>query len=172
MSAGSFITFAYGSNLPTARIRERCPSARSLGIAELRGHELRWHKVSKKDGSGKCDIVASDAPDASVFGVLFEIAGDEKLALDRAEGLGNGYEETEIDVLCGQDQVKTKAYRATNTDPALQPYTWYRALVIAGAKEHGLPALYIAGLEAVAANEDSDRERHDKNMALIEGAHA
>lgn len=171
MTPDSFITFAYGSNMPTARIRDRCPSARSLGVAELRGHELRWHKASK-DGSGKCDIVASEAPDASVFGVLFEIAGDEKPALDRAEGKDFGYEEIERDVLCGQKQVKAKAYRATNTDPALQPYTWYRALVIAGAREHGLPAPYVAQLEAVAANDDPDRERHDKSMALIEGAEA
>lgn len=164
-----FVAFAYGSNMPTARIRERCPSARSLGVAELRGHELRWHKASK-DGSGKCDILASAAPDASVFGVLFEIAADEKPALDRAEGLGNGYAEIEIDVLCVQELVKAKAYRATNTDPALKPCTWYRALVIAGAKEHGLPAPYVARLESVCANDDLDLERHRKNMALIEGA--
>ena len=54
MSPDSFITFAYGSNMPSARLRGRCPSARAIGIAELRGHELRWHKRSK-DGSGKCD---------------------------------------------------------------------------------------------------------------------
>lgn len=168
MNADSFVSFAYGSNMPIARLRERCPSARAIGIAELPGHELRWHKRSI-DGSGKCDIVAVDAPNASVFGVLYEISVREKAALDTAEGLGAGYEEIEIKVISGDSPVTAKAYRATNTDPALRPYTWYRALVIAGAIEHGLPAPYIAGLESVPADEDVDRPRHDRNMALIEG---
>lgn len=167
MSADSFVTFAYGSNMFTARIRERCPSARVIGVAELRGYELRWHKVSKKDGSGKCDIVAVDTPNASVFGVLYEIAVHDKTALDRAEGLGAGYEEIKIEVDCGGRQVTAKAYRATNINPSLRPYTWYRALVIAGAKEHGLPARYIAGLESVPADHDSNDEQHNQNMALI-----
>ena len=164
MSTDRFLTFAYGSNMPAARLRERCPSARAIGIAELPGHELRWHKRSR-DGSGKCDIVASDA--ISVFGVLYEIAAQEKRALDRAEGLGAGYEEVAIEVLCGGSPITAKAYRATDTDPALRPYTWYRALVIAGAREHGLPASYIVGLESVPADEDENRARHDEHMALI-----
>ncbi|MCV0416424.1 MAG: gamma-glutamylcyclotransferase [Brevundimonas sp.] len=169
MNADSFVSFAYGSNMATARLRARCPSARAIGIAELPGHELYWHKRSS-DGSGKCDIVACGA--GSVFGVLYEIANDEKRDLDRAEGLGFGYEEIEIEVLCGGDPVKAKAYRATDTDTALRPYTWYRGLVLAGAKEHGLPAPYIAVLESVLADQDPDRARHDKRMALIEGVQA
>ena len=166
MNADNFVSFAYGSNMSVARLRERCPSARAIGIAELPGHELRWHKRSR-DGSAKCDIVASDAPSASVFGVLYEIAEHEKTALDRAEGLGAGYEEIEIEVLCGGSPVTAKVYRATDTNPALRPYTWYRALVIAGAKEHCLPAHYVAGLESVPADEDANRARHDERMALI-----
>ncbi|WP_303697665.1 gamma-glutamylcyclotransferase family protein [Brevundimonas naejangsanensis] len=171
MSADSFVSFAYGSNMPAARLRERCPSARAIGIAELPGHELRWHKRSL-DGSGKCDFVAVDTPNASVFGVLYEIAADEKPALDRAEGLDKGYDEGKVEVLCGSSRVTAIAYRATDTDSSLRPYTWYRALVIAGAKEHGLPASYIAGLESVPADLDPDRSRHDRNMALIEGVQA
>ncbi|MBK8375721.1 MAG: gamma-glutamylcyclotransferase [Sphingomonadales bacterium] len=171
MSPDSFITFAYGSNMPSARLRGRCPSARAIGIAELRGHELRWHKRSK-DGSGKCDIVAVDTPNALVFGVLYEIAADEKADLDKAEGLGAGYEEIEIEVLCGGKVIKSKAYQATNIEAALRPYTWYRAFVIAGAREHGLPASYIAGLESVPADEDGNRTRHDEHMALIEQVQA
>lgn len=166
METDSFLTFAYGSNMPRSRIQARCPSARALGAAELCSHKLQWHKLSR-DGSGKCDIVASDSPGTSVFGVLYEIANEDKPALDRAEGKGAGYEEIEIDVLCGQETVRAKAYRATNIDPALKPYTWYRALVIAGAKEHGLPAPYIANLETVLVDEDEDRTRHEKNMCLI-----
>ncbi|QXF12352.1 gamma-glutamylcyclotransferase family protein [Sphingopyxis terrae] len=171
MSAHRFTTFAYGSNMPAARLRERCPSARALGIAELPGHELRWHKRSI-DGSGKCDIVAVDTPNASVFGVLYEILADEKPALDRAEGLNKGYDEDAVEVIFDGTRMTATAYRATDTDSALSPYTWYRALVIAGAKEHRLPASYIAGLESVPADEDANRARHNERMALIEGVRA
>lgn len=166
MRADRFITFAYGSNMPTVRLRERCPSAVPLGVAQLNGYELRWHKRSK-DGSGKCDIVSLASPEAQVLGVLYEIADAEKGALDRAEGLGYGYKEIEIQVLCDGKQMTAKAYQATEIDHSLTPYTWYRALVLAGAKEHDLPEDYIARLAAVSAQEDPDRERHNKYMYLI-----
>ena len=172
MSTDSFLYFAYGSNMFTPWLCQpaRCPSARAVGIAELLGHELRWHKHSKKDGSGKCDIPA--VSNAFVLGVLYAIASDEKTPLDRAEGKGFGYDEIEVEILSGTNPVRAVTYQATNTDPALRPYTWYRALVIAGAREHGLPASYIAGLESVPADQDPDSARHDESMALIEGMRA
>lgn len=169
MSADSFLYFAYGSNMPTARMRSRCPSANVVGIGELLGHELRWHKRSI-DGSGKCDVVSVDAPSARVFGVIYEIAQSERALLDAAEG--NGYEAVQIEVQYGGQSLNATLYRAKATDPALRPYTWYRALVIAGAKEHRLPASHISFLEAVPADKDENRARHDMNMALIEGVRA
>jgi hypothetical protein len=169
MNAGTFLYFAYGSNMLGARLQapERCPSAHALGVAESRGHELRWHKRSRKDGSGKCDIVASTDPNASTFGVLYEIADSEKSALDREEGLNHGYDAIEVSVLFGGALRNARSYQATATDAALRPHAWYRALVVAGAKEHGLPPDYIARLEAVPADQDPDKDRHNQNMALI-----
>lgn len=168
MSANTFLYFAYGSNMLTARLQapERCPSARARGVAELRGYELLWHKKSR-DNSGKCDIVASNVSGAVTFGVLYEISNDERAALDREEGLNKGYDAIEPNVYLGDSPLRARSYQASITDPALRPYTWYRGLVIAGAKEHGLPTFYISGLETVAADEDTDRVRHNKNMALI-----
>ena len=171
MPSAPIITFAYGSNMPTARIRARCPSAVAMGVAELRGYELCWHKASK-DGSGKADIVPSGAEGASVFGVLYEVSPEEKPALDAAEGLGNGYKEVRIVVVHNGEEATVTAYQATKTDPNLKPFTWYKALAAFGAKEHGLPADYIAQIEAVHAVEDPDRERHDLNMRLIAAGHA
>ena len=166
MSGGAFTTFAYGSNMPTARLRERCPSATPVGVAVLNGYELRWHKRSI-DGSGKCDIVPTASPETRVFGVLYRVAAYEKRNLDQAEGLGQGYAEIDIDVLCDGTPIAAKAYQATDIDHSLRPFSWYRALVVAGAREHRMPEDYIALLEAVATQEDSDRARHDNNMRLI-----
>ncbi len=173
MPGDKIITFAYGSNMPTARITDktRCPSANALGVAELRGYELRWHKVSD-DRSAKADIVECDVGEASVFGVLYEISPEEKPALDAAEGLGKGYKEVQVVVLHNGAETIVAAYKATNIDAKLQPYTWYKALAAFGAKEHGLPAAYVEQIEAVPATEDPNRARHDQNMRLITGGQA
>lgn len=171
MTAGArttFRTFAYGSNMLSARLQKRCPSARRVGVAQLLGHQLRWHKLSK-DGSGKCDAAPGNV-DQAVFGVVYEIAVNEKEALDRAEGLDQGYDEKDATVVLNGDAVTVSIYSATTVDPALKPYTWYKALVVAGAKEHGLPAPYIASLEVVEASEDPDRTRHDRGMRVLSAA--
>lgn len=171
MTAGAqttFRTFAYGSNMLSARLKKRCPSARPLGVAQLPGHELRWHKCST-DGSGKCDVVSVNG-DHTVFGVVYEIDANDKKALDQAEGLGSGYDQKDATVSLNGDAVTVSIYVATKTDPTLKPYTWYKALVVAGAREHGLPAPYIASLESVDALEDLDRARHDRNMLIVSAA--
>lgn len=146
----------------------RCPSARALGVGELRGYELKWHKRST-DGSGKCDVVPANDENQIVYGVLFEISASEKSKLDEAEGLGNGYEEKQVQVVFAGKPRTVTLYAATKTDSSLKPYTWYKAFVVAGAKEHKLPGEYIRQLEAVEATEDPNRERHDKNTRLFTG---
>lgn len=164
-NTGTLVAFAYGSNMLTGRIRERCPSVTVLGIAELHGHELRWHKRSQ-DGSGKCNFVQTNDATAVVYGVLYEIPVGEKLALDRAEGLGKGYEEMNAEVAFRGAPRTASIYCATDVDPSLKPYTWYKALVVAGAEEHNLPNTYIERLVATVAMEDPDRERHADNWQL------
>lgn len=158
--------FAYGSNMLTRRLQERCPSAQPLGVAELRGYRLCWHKRSR-DGSGKCDVVAASGGD-SVFGVLFSVAATEKPALDRAEGLGNGYAEKVAEVLCRGQGRRALLYYAKNIDHDLIPYNWYQKLVVAGAEEHGLPAHYLETIRNMETANDPNRARHNKNMALLE----
>jgi hypothetical protein len=86
--------------------------------------------------------------------------------LDRAEGLGSGYAERKIVVSTQDAQVEASVYYATDTNPTVQPYSWYKALVVAGAKQHALPSLYIVSLEVTATIEDANRSRHARNMAL------
>lgn len=167
MNVDHFFTFAYGSNMLYARMRDRCSSAESLGVAELNGYMLRWHKRSKKDGSGKCDIVSASSPQKRVFGVLYRVAMHQECLLDKAEGLGKGYTEIKIHVLCKGKWFAAKAYQATDIDHTLKPYSWYRALVVAGAREHCLPEEYISRLKVVATQEDCNRTRHKENMRLI-----
>lgn len=169
-SPETFLVFAYGSNMFTRRIHERCPSAIALGMAELRGHAIRWHKRSV-DGSGKCDVEPSDDKASTVYGVLYKIPEQDKAALDRAEGLGKGYAEKSVEVLCDGTPRIAALYQATNSDALFKPYSSYKALVVAGAKEHGLPAEYIRMLEATEATEDPDRARDERSRRILTGAH-
>src|SRR5699024_11701520 len=84
------VYFAYGSNMSRRRLQARVPSARVLGTGILANHALAFHKFSGRDGSGKCDIVASD--NATVYGVLFCIPAAELSVLDAYEGNGHGYD--------------------------------------------------------------------------------
>ena len=163
----SFLDFAYGSNMLTRRLRERTPSARVIGTATLAGHDLRWHKVSK-DGSAKCDIVT--AAGGCVHGVVYEIDAAEKAALDHAEGIGLGYRELIVEVDAAPGPLRAWTYRATNIDHLALPYTWYKALVVAGAREHGLPQAYVDALAAVATKPDPRPERAAQNLLVAQAA--
>lgn len=153
MEAATYLYFAYGSNMSTARLTARTPSARVVGPGRLLGHALRWHKRGR-DGSGKCDVaVVGAGSTAVVWGVLYRIDCVEKADLDRIEGLGVGYDEHEVVVSTVAGQMAARTYRARPgaVNPALRPRRWYKAHVLAGAREHGLPPSYIEMIEGVEA---------------------
>jgi len=168
VSSTTFLYFAYGSNMLTRRLRaaNRAPSAKPLGIGHVQGRRLTFDKVSR-DGSGKCDAEATGKNTDRVYGVLFEIASAEKNALDRAEGLGKGYKEERVEVVTDSGTVKAITYIATEKEPILKPYHWYKALVLAGAVEHGLPSQYVEWLRAFQSLEDPNADRRAKNEALL-----
>ena len=162
-----FNYFAYGSNMLSARLNERTPSAHKISHACLSGYRLTFSKASK-DGSGKCHIEHTANNEDFVIGVIFEIDESERSALDKAEGLGKGYDHSLVEVSkpCGT-KLKAHTYIGTSLDKSLKPYYWYKSFVVAGAKEHELPKEYIDFLEATQAIEDTDQERRSKNEQIL-----
>lgn len=75
------------------------PSATKLANAFLPGYRFTFSKKSK-DGSGKGNIIETKNPDDVVWGIIIQIADNEKEALDKEEGLGKGYNERNIIVTC------------------------------------------------------------------------
>ena len=129
-------------------------------------YRLAFHQRGG-DSSGKCDIVpASDQ--SAVYGVIWEVASHHKLMLDRYEGLNAAYDETWLTVtdLAGDGQFEVQAYVGKITSMGMRPYTWYKRHVLAGAREHGLPATYVRALERIEARIDPDTERHAREMVL------
>ncbi len=162
----SFLYFAYGSNMSSRRLRasDRAPSAVFVGTARLAGHRLAFDKIGM-DGSAKADCERSGGTRDEVQGALFRIDQRDRAALDRAEGLGHGYDAFEVEVLAASGPVRALTYLATRKDATLEPFDWYVHHVVMGARECGLPAAYVAAIEAVEAVRDPDREREARELA-------
>ena len=161
--------FAYGSNLLLARLGERTPSARRIERGRLSAHRLCWHKRGTLDGSGKCDAFLTGDTADLVWGALFEIADIERARLDAAEGLGRRYRDTQVRVETARGLLTAFAYVAMPdaVDATLAPFGWYRDLVVAGARESGLPDRYISALAAVTTVADPDEERARRHRRLL-----
>ncbi|AFQ52201.1 gamma-glutamylcyclotransferase family protein [Burkholderia cepacia] len=159
LNQNEFLYFAYGSNMSAERLAARTPSARVVATGFLPGYRLVFDKISRKDGSGKCDCEKTDARDDRVHGVLYAIEVTDRHALDKAEGAGTGYDPCEVDVETENGVLKAVTYIATNKQPGLLPYHWYKRHVLTGARQAHLPAEYIAGLEQVESVEDPDSAR-------------
>jgi hypothetical protein len=104
---GTFLYFAYGSNMLTRRLVASTPSATPVGIAYLEGYRLTFDKASR-DGSGKCDIEATGDRVDRVWGALFWIATADAANLDEAEGLGHGYRKGEVRVMTKTARIRQR----------------------------------------------------------------
>ena len=137
-----------------------------VGKACLVGHQLRFHKLSLRDDSAKCDAYETGRPEHAVHGVVYRIDPEHKTVLDQYEGLGAGYDiksvRLEIDGIC----LEAFTYYATTIDASLKPYHWYKQHVLQGAQENALPAMYIEAIASVESVEDADQERHSRELSI------
>ncbi len=147
------------------RLQARTPSARTIGTAQLSGYKLHFSKLSI-DGSGKCNISSSEESGAIVHGVIFQLDGKELGKLDAAEGAPDHYCQQKLTVVNNGDAVDALVYIAISKKDGLKPYDWYKALVIAGALQQGLPEEYIARIFEVEAMTDSNPERKTRKVAI------
>jgi hypothetical protein len=159
---------AYGSNLHPIRLKERVPSARLVGITELSGYELAFHKRGR-DGSGKCNLVKASGEHRSAFGAVYVLDRREKPRLDQAEGNGKGYLDYPFDAVIEGTEYRCFAYRAQPTHIAHHslPYRWYRELVLLGARFLGFPDTYVRSIATVESMPDPDTHRCEQNEALL-----
>ncbi|MDW8404339.1 gamma-glutamylcyclotransferase family protein [Chloroflexus sp.] len=134
--------FAYGSNMLSERLCSRVPSAQVIGRARLEDWRLVFNKRSR-DGSAKANLTASLGD--TTWGVLYEVDAQDLNKLDKIEG---GYQRISVQI-CKPDGEKVTAATYVSTDVVdnQTAYEWYKNMVIAGAREHGLPQDYIAYLE-------------------------
>lgn len=161
------LVYAYGSNMLTRRIRERVPTAIWIGVGELRGYTMAFEKLGR-DGSAKANVSPARDPDDRVFGVIFRISRSELPQLDEHEG---GYRRESVHVItAGGYSVEVQTYRALEDRirPGLLPFGWYRDLVAAGAREHGLPGHHVLWIECHPTRDDPEPDRRDRARRLLD----
>ena len=131
--------FAYGSNMDSAQMSDRCPGAAFVGIAELPGYRFIIN------GRGVATIVPESSE--SVHGVLWTITKSDEKALDGLEGVKWGtYAKvtTSVETRKGESVSGLVYVAKDNTEGA--PKAGYIEQVIAAAGFHKLPAWYIGEL--------------------------
>ena len=159
---------AYGSNLHPLRLVERVPSARLVGTTRLDGYQVVFIKRSH-DGSSKANLLLTQEAHHTAYAAVYEMAAKEKTVLDAIEGVGEGYDECELQVSVKGEALDVFTYVAatTHSAPGLAPYDWYHTLVMVGASHHGFPVEYVETLGAVPTKPDRDPKRRARNEALL-----
>jgi gamma-glutamylcyclotransferase len=156
---------AYGSNLHPDRLRQRTLWCALTGQVVLPGYQLRFHKLGR-DGSGKATLIPTGSPADQAYGIVYRIPRLAKPALDIAEW---GYRTVHLEVAVGARQQEVFTYLAEPAliCPGLPPFSWYKDLVVAGARYHRLPPPFVAELLAVASVADPDRDRQQRHLSLL-----
>lgn len=101
-----------------------------------------------------------------IYVAVYEMNSTGKSALDSIEGVGAGYARIALTVP-GFGQCASYIAEETHLDDALSPYDWYKELVLAGARFHGLPQAYVDAIESVAAAPDPDADRNAEMWTTV-----
>lgn len=150
---------AYGSNLNTAQMRHRCPTARVVGTSEIDGYKLLF----KGSGTGAY-LTIEKAKGKSVSAAVWEVGRYDELALDRYEGYPDFYYKKEIAVEC--IEIGTHRRRKVNAFVYIMheyrqigiPSRYYVETCLEGYRTFGFDEkkLYMAIYESrVGSNENS-----------------
>ena len=147
--------FAYGSNMNCQQMKERCPSARFVGIAVFPDHKLAFTRESVSRGCGVADAVP--AKGRNIWGVVYEIADSDVCKLDSSEGYRpgrprNSYWRRKILVFVdGKEHqpLTVHAYFAERQPNPPLPNAAYMELILSGARCWHLPEDYICELAQI-----------------------
>ncbi len=141
--------FAYGSNLSSRQMLFRCPGATALGPARLDGYRLAFTRPSRRWGGNAADIL----PDrlSHVWGVAWDVSGAHLESLDRFEGVASGaYQRIDVSLSTDSAELAAIAYAVVAPEEDGRPSSRYLHTILEGAREHGLPASWLAHLASFA----------------------
>jgi hypothetical protein len=123
--------FAYGSNIDTAAMAQRCPRSVAIGPARLVRHRLTAMR------EGWLTVVRD--PRATVYGILWNLALSDVPALDRYEGVGAGlYCKALQSIAADTGAKRALVYFGANAGPGAVAADYIEP-IIAAARRWNLP---------------------------------
>jgi gamma-glutamylcyclotransferase (GGCT)/AIG2-like uncharacterized protein YtfP len=140
--------FAYGSNLRARQMERLCPGHVFLGQARLADHRLAFTLPDEEWQGGVADVLPS--PGDEVRGALYRLEAHHLTALDAYEVFdpdgpveANDYVRRLVQVRHGGVMREAWCYFVRAPHGHVAPSERYRAALLEGAIERGLPADYV-----------------------------
>ena len=113
----------------------------------------------------------TDNADQVTHAAVYKIQTDEIYRLDTAEGLGSGYFKEQMTITVDGEPLLVFVYLASpsHVTATLEPYHWYKELVLAGARKHQFPPEYLQQIAAVVSKPDlKDSRRIEMESLLVQ----
>jgi len=139
---------AYGSNMNLEQMALRCPTAKVVGTAELKGWRLRFNNVAtiEQESGGRTPVVVWTIEDA-----------DER-ALDRYEGYPTLYYKKTLTVDLNGEPVTAMVYIMTGGDER-EPGGYYYRVIEDGYRSAGLNTRPLIAACRRARDAETDRRK-------------
>ena len=148
---------AYGSNLNLRQMAIRCPTAKPVGTAMLKGWQLTFNGVAT--------LEPKDGAETPVG--IWEITPQDEISLDRYEGFPRHYRKEMVEVELRGKTIKAMLYLMNEGMPCL-PSKWYLDAIAQGYEDVGLDTVHITKAlehtrarmgETRTADEDDDDDK-------------
>jgi gamma-glutamylcyclotransferase (GGCT)/AIG2-like uncharacterized protein YtfP len=120
--------FAYGMNTNQQQMQQRCPGAKSLGLAKLQHHQLEF----------RTHATISHSRGHVVEGVLWAITSQDEAALDRLEGYPVYYDKKTITVEHQGQPYQAMTYVMDSSMTLAPPNDYYYQTVSQGYQTFGV----------------------------------
>lgn len=152
--AGKLLYFCYGADMLESRIRSRCASPNVVAVARLADHRLGFYGYSPVWDGGLETV--EPAPGREVWGVVYALGVTDADSLDTWQGVrlnGTGsYFHYPAEVTDDQGTAyEVLVYKKDLLGEPTRPSRPYLDVIVAAARQRGLPPKAIAALLALPA---------------------
>lgn len=146
---------AYGSNMNQTQMAQRCPTAKLLGAAVLKGYRLRFNGVATIEPMNGRTVPV----------ILWELKEQDEKNLDRYEGYPNFYRKQDMQVEYDGKKITAMVYIMNGNRPEEEPSKYYYNVIAQGYREAGFHDRPL--IEAY--QRAHFRESGDNNKGIVSG---
>ncbi|MBT4349438.1 gamma-glutamylcyclotransferase [bacterium] len=136
--------FAYGSNMNTQRMNDRCGSEHFTDLGKGYLDDWQFYFYGRKYANIK------PKNNSVVEGVLFVIDGDCLQSLDRVEGYPHVYQRDVVNIRQDDEKYLAEVYVVQGDNTVGVPTPQYYQIVFTGAVEHDLSVDYVNQIKELA----------------------